>query len=655
MLYDESSMQFSLHKTKIWLDKHGDTLVMGGIIAYTLVFSAICAWKYSIFAYNAIDLAYFNQVFWNTLHGQFFAQTLHPHPSLGDHAEIMILFLTPFYALFPDPRGLLTLQSAALALPAWPIYQIAKIRLGSMRYPAIRTVLPIMFAGAWLASPMVQNMNLFEFHMLPFALLPLFIAMLAYEKNNKLIFLGAIAAAMLVREDVALVVFAMGALAWIEKKPLWWRWVPPILSAAWFAFAMKLISHYSEGGYKFMIYYSWLGNSFGQIAVNALTKPLLVLSHVMTVANLEMILGFGLPLMFFPFIRPKRLILAALPFLQIILGAPGGGELILQTHYSTLFLPAIFLAGIEGAHEFPKLAGRIPTLRAVEKRRLLISILAVTILYSMLILGPLPSAAGRVVFAQDEGCRAEIADSMIENVSSSDSVAASYALLPHLSGRPELYSLHYHFLGVTQFSARPYEIPDGTDLVAFDSRDLLFYQTQFPNTNWTAARHEGGYGRLVEIAGTAGFSAGHFALFETEDGKNVALPKSGPNTWPRGYFTGELAADRFRTHPVLRIEADWDSPLPTGSDLAMTIRLLDSDHKTALQQTYPLPATVTDDLQHSAISIPLCSIAPGRYTPHIEIHTQNAVLHLDGIRSTKREILEQETVQEQALTDINVQ
>jgi len=40
------------------------------------------------------------------------------------------------------------------------------------------------FSLAWLLNPFVQNTNLFEFHLLPFVLLPLFFAVYYYLKNN---------------------------------------------------------------------------------------------------------------------------------------------------------------------------------------------------------------------------------------------------------------------------------------------------------------------------------------------------------------------------------------------------------------------------------------------------------------------------------------
>src|SRR5687767_7123120 len=198
--------------------------------------------------------------------------------------------------------------------------------LRAIDWPATagNSIAPLLIAAAWLLNPAMQNMALFEFHLLPFAIAPLLMAMLAYDQGRKVKFLLWSGLAMLVREDVALVVAMIGLLAWLERKPLWWRIAPAILGAGWFLAAMGIITHFSAGGgYKYGIYYAWLGSSPAEMVVNAVRDPLRLLGHIMSFANLEMALGFLMPLLFLPLLRSKRLVLLLAPLLQIILGAPG--------------------------------------------------------------------------------------------------------------------------------------------------------------------------------------------------------------------------------------------------------------------------------------------------------------------------------------------
>lgn len=622
-------------RAKKWLYANENKLLWAAIAAYIIGFSAVCLWKYAIYAYNGIDLAYFNQVFWNTLHGRFFRQSIHPHSSLGDHAELIIPLLSLLYAFLPDPRGLLILQTAVLGLSAWPLYLIAKEHLHTSRRTE-RSLTPLFIALAWLLSPFVQNINIYEFHILPFALLPLFFALLFYEKKRMLPFLLFSVAALLIREDVALVIAAVGILAWIERKPLKWRIVPLALGGAWFFGAMQLIRHFAPAGnYKYMIYYDWLGGSFGRMAVNAVLHPLRLIEHLLTIGNLEMILGFGLPLFFLPFVRPRHLILALGPLLQIVLGAPGGGEVVLDTHYATLFLPAIFLAGLEGFLWLRKRTTPLFGIRPPDLTVMLHIGLIVAVTYGMLVLGPLPSAFKKIVAGtgMDD---ARLATAMLKKIPPTAPVAASYGLLPALSSRERLVSLHYVFLGMTQFAEGPYPIPEGVPYVALDTDDLLTYRAQFLHTTWAAPYHQGGEERLRRLAGEPVYAAGRYALYDTEASTppdNIPVEHVASQHFPDGILL-EAANASFTADGMLDVNTLWSADREKVKDATVRIRLRDAAGDVALEASFPwgngLDDGPADDFQITWRG------PKGMYLPEISLVNENAALVLDGIRSNVR-------------------
>src|SRR3989338_9602525 len=86
----------------------------------------VAFWKYGLFLYNALDLAIYSQVFWNTSYGRWFEMSIHPQSYIGDHFEPLILLLTPIYSLWRDPRMLLILQTLAIQLAVIPIYLLAR-------------------------------------------------------------------------------------------------------------------------------------------------------------------------------------------------------------------------------------------------------------------------------------------------------------------------------------------------------------------------------------------------------------------------------------------------------------------------------------------------------------------------------------------------
>lgn len=499
-------MQNEYKKVFFWLKRHEVAAIWSGILVISAFIFWLCAAKYARFGYNGIDLAYFNQVFWNTVRGRLFQQSIHPHLSLGDHAEFIILGLAPLYAIWQDPRMLLALQALALAACAWPIWLLAREGSSARRAGLV----PLGFALVSLINPVAHNIALFEFHILPFAIFPLLMAALAYRRGRTIAFIAWSVGALFVREDAALVVIAFALLAWIEKRALWWRITPAALGAGWFLAAMTLIRQFAPGGgYKFSIYYAWLFDSWRQ--------PWEIFAHVLSFANFEMLLGFLMATAFLPIFGWRPLVLAAAPLAQMILGAPGGGAIVLETHYASLFVPALVLASIDGYAKLSDwLARRADSgwiMPARDARIALPVFLLLVTVYSTLTLGPLPVSLERAFAPVSQSTIA--ARNIVDLVPSGASVAASYALLPSLSSREQLYSAHYLYLGVTQFAYAPYAAPSDLEYLVFDDRNLELYDAQFRNTAWAVPFHADGLKRLSAVAAWPVAREGTFAFYRT--------------------------------------------------------------------------------------------------------------------------------------------
>lgn len=456
--------------------------------------------KLAAFRYNAIDLGIYNQALWNTIHGRPFAMSIHPHLSLGDHFEPILLILAPLYALAPGPKMLIALQALALGGSAFLVFLLAKEIL---RDDKNQGKWSFAFALAWLANPFVWNIQLFEWHTLPFAIPPLLAALIFFERKRLLPFLGTLALALLVREDVAFAVAAFGLYALARRRSIAWIAAPFAGGVAWFLFANRVIAHFAIGGhYKFLVYYGWLGNSFGEIAANIFLQPLKVLTHLATFANAEMLIGLLTPFLLIPLVAPEALTIATLPLAQFMLGAPGGSSLIFETHYVSLFLPALFAAFIFGIRATPML----PRLGTITKRHpvLIPLLLSTTTLYSAVTLGPIPGTIQSLRLTKKDPVVSE-ARRIIATIPQNAGVAASYAFLPQLSSRQNFASLHYAFLGLTQFGAAPYALPQNIDYLLIDTQDFLIYGLQFPKTAWTRDAYADGPARLRALIKERGF------------------------------------------------------------------------------------------------------------------------------------------------------
>jgi len=442
------------------------------ILIYIVLVFGICLFKYFTFSYNGLDLAIYNQVFYNSSLGKFFQFTIHPTSYLGDHFELLIFFLIPFYSIFKSPISLLLIQTLFFALSAIPLYLIAKKHLKPL--PALLMILLYLF------NPATLNINIFEFHMLALAPFFIFWIFYFYDQNKFWPYLGFSFLSLMVREDVAFVIFMFGIIALLDKKKLKWIFTPLILASAYFFLALKIIAYFSSADkYKFLIYYKWLGQSPAEIFVNFFLKFPLVLKHVLTIANFEFVLGFLLIFLFIPLYRPKYLLLSLGMFMQLILG-PAGGELILKTHYGSIFLAAFSLASI---FSLAKLSAGQKFLKFWPKfNDVVVLIVIVGFVYNLLLLGPF------IPFIKSlhttDYAQVKLKKEFLREIPRHSSLAAPFDLIANSSSREKLYSVHYLFLGKEQYMLKTYPIPDDLQYVFIDFNDFsaysALYETSLP-------------------------------------------------------------------------------------------------------------------------------------------------------------------------------
>jgi uncharacterized membrane protein len=601
------------------------------ILAFILVVAAAACLKYALFLYDGLDLAIYNQVLWKTVAGAPFGLTIHPHSYLGDHAEFLLMSLVPFYAFWLDPRMLLILQAIALGAGAWLLWQVAVARAAGLgvseawgrRAGGLLVVL-------YLASPTIADIGLFEFHFLPFALLPLLAAALAYERGRLVPFVAWLAAATLVREDVALVVVAFGLLAWLEKRRWVWRWTPLAVGVAGFTLGTAVIHLASGSDYQFSVYYAWLGAAPLAAARFAVIHPLAVLAHVASIANLELVLGLLMTTAFLPLLAPRRLWLAALPLAQFALNAAGGGELVLRTHYATLFLPALYLAAADGLLTLPQ--RRLPKWLALDRRdlaRLGLPLLAVILVWNAAVLGPWLGLACAAADPVVRG-RAKLAAATVAAVPADASVAASYALLPALSSRDSVYSLHYLFFGTTIFGQAPYPAPEDLTHLAVDADDFLTWRAQARVTGWMRDGYDGGRMRLTMLAGEALWHDGPFAIY--------ARRGETPAPWT---MTAETEPDLLKADVTVERGAaglkeaaavvTWTRP--AHAEDYVVFATVVGDRGRWRRYAYPLlglppQAEETADGLVTRVAVPVDDLAAGAYHLQLELQRRADVMRL---------------------------
>lgn len=517
----------NLIKFKDFLKKN-QWLILGLITLFFIVcLSLLAIFKYNNFGYNGLDLGIYNQVFYNTAHGRLFQFTVHPHSYLGDHFELFILLLTPFYYLYQSPINLLILQIIFLAISIWPLYLIARERF--------LVHWSLLVCLAFLLNPFILNILFFEFHLLAFAVPLLFFVMYFYIKNKFAPFCLFIFLSLLVREDVAWVILMIGVLALIDRKKMKWALVPIIAGAAWFIMAMKLSGYFNHyGTYKFLFMYAWLGNTPGEMLKHIFTNPFDLLRQIFSLNNFLLIIGLMVPVGGISFLKPRYLVPTVLIAGQFFLTTVSTA-IVLETHYTSLFLPFIYIAAVFGISKYYSYNQKNRLIAFISKEKHLFPIIILCIVvYSFATFSPIISGI-KLVFDGSHRTETSIKNQILKYIKPSDAVAAGYDYVPFVSNRQNLYSMHYVFRGKKQYSQEPYILPTPANKLLIDYSDFIIYYLQATDSGSQEAPYPTGSANIRQVLDGRGFGlekiiddqAVYSQGFKSEISlieKNVALP-----------------------------------------------------------------------------------------------------------------------------------
>lgn len=322
--------------------------------------SALSVLKYANFGdILARDAAYYDQIYRSAVLGDgtwrgSILQRLHHDPPLqshlGVHATPVAYLLWPLYWLFPSLDTLLVGRNAFLFLGGWPMYLLARRRLGKL--PAVLVTLAMLGTPTYLYQPL----NSFYFY--PAAIAPFLWAWYFHEEDKPHWFVLSCLALLMVREDMGIAVAGLGALSlwerwrqpWGEPAPSRWRrrfalgaralMVP--LGALWWM-GMTAVVMPTAGAAAGAATLSWYAGWSGGLDV-VLKNP----GFLFTVLFSELKLNYmwqllrasgGLGVLALP-------ALLGLPYLMInlLVTRPQAATAEITYHYSILIIAALYLA-----------------------------------------------------------------------------------------------------------------------------------------------------------------------------------------------------------------------------------------------------------------------------------------------------------------------
>jgi uncharacterized membrane protein len=432
------------------------------IFLYILFFIFLCLKKYYNFGYNVYDLAIFNQTFFNTLHGQWFQETVNINNYLADHFSPIIIFLLPIYYFWQAPEMLLILQSVIIGLSAWPLYLIAQVVLKDKSYS-------LLVALFWFFNPFVQTANLYEFHLLSLAVFFVLWVFYFYQQNNFKLFLLFFVLSLLVREDISLILLGFFPLTILDRKLLIWKITSIFLPLIYFFISLKVIGHFSSGGYKFFAYYGWLGgHDFFSIIWSWLTHPWPLLLHILYLGNFFSLVVILMPFLFLPLLKPKYLWLSLLPFLQIALTMQRFNFVAYSLYYNMAFMPGLFLTLIFALKKISQQENFWLSKLVKHNRLFFCLVLGLTFFYFTIFLSPAPRVLGKSYLRTDVDNK----KAFLALIPQEATLASEATFLAPLSSRETIYALSYAYIGKAQFSFQNFVLPQ-VDFILVDFSSFL--------------------------------------------------------------------------------------------------------------------------------------------------------------------------------------
>jgi uncharacterized membrane protein len=329
-------------------------LVCAAVLYYALLISHYTLISHLRLTTLTADLGEYDNQFFNSLHGHPFRLPasegdLRDWSALKFHADFIIYFLLPLYALRPGPEILLVIQTVLVALTAVPIYLFAARRLPAWIAATV--------AGAFLLMPAVQRPNFYDFHAVPVGMFFVAWAIWALDRilagrtrrRDHLLFWAAFALALLSREDIAFGMTVVSLVVLVSGRAPRLATAMLVVAGGYFV-AIKFLIMPRVGASWYDTVYDGIKaggfKGYGAVVVTMLTNPVFVLRSMVSEAKLLFVLHMTAPLLFL-WLRRPALLVAAIPsvfFTLMVTNRPAMFQSSFQ--YSYQWFPYIVIASV---------------------------------------------------------------------------------------------------------------------------------------------------------------------------------------------------------------------------------------------------------------------------------------------------------------------
>ncbi len=304
----------------------------------SLILLASSSLRHFLLQSSALDLAAFDQ--WVYL----LSQDLPPISSffgvhvLGDHAAFILYPISLLYRVKADLHWLLLIQAIALAMGSIPLYALSKhYGLSNLESKAI-TVCYILY-------PAIFNSNFYaDFRPETLAVPGLLWAIQSGIAGKSGQLAIAIILVLSCKERLGLTVIALGVWFWCCAGRRFYGWACIVAGVIWCIFTMGyLIPLLRSGNPSGLEFYSSLGNSSSEIALNILQNPALLFERLFLGDRLGYCLLLIAPVILGLHWRKVAVLIPAIPMLLLNLLSDYAPQRDLIHHYSLPIFPFIMV------------------------------------------------------------------------------------------------------------------------------------------------------------------------------------------------------------------------------------------------------------------------------------------------------------------------
>jgi len=306
-----------------------------------VIYSFYSIERYLALQTNYFDLGLYANSIWRTIHGYSSLATLILPSTPGhiDHITPLLGLVALAYALVPDPRTLLLIQAAAIALSAVPLYLIAVRETHNQ-------LLSMTIAGLFLANPALHGIIRFDFHTEAFIPLLVFLMYFAYPRQSPILFYTSLGALLSTIEYSAVLGLGIGISLWLARKKLDRRILSTLLGSLTLA-AIIAISTIGGAFQPWNWPASWLQGQFLGSSPPFWSSPSALLSS----------LQYGIPgkitylvvataPMWYSFWRYSSRMIPALPWMAVVVLSSRYSYSNVNFQYSVFLVPFVYLASI---------------------------------------------------------------------------------------------------------------------------------------------------------------------------------------------------------------------------------------------------------------------------------------------------------------------